>query len=160
MEFAYHLKSNDLFENYFFNTDAADASNVKSVDDVFKPTQTRTRRVTITEIVDENVDWDKLDDDDGVCDEFRNDELKDVDEIFQLLSDVVDDWKLKLEWVVADGLKKMRKSTKEKKMMMKYLPGNKLIGAAKESILMDWRTEFVRTLGKSSTTCNLGSTLV
>ncbi len=36
----------------------------------------------------------------------------------------------------------------EKKMMMKYLPGTKLVGPAKEAILMEWRTEFVKTLGK------------
>ena len=56
MEFAFDLKSNNenLLDNYFFN----DGSNVG---DVFKPTPTRSRRVTITEIVDGNVDWDKLD---------------------------------------------------------------------------------------------------
>jgi hypothetical protein len=26
-----------------------------------------------------------------------------------MLSEVVDDWKLKLEWIVAEGLKKMRR---------------------------------------------------
>ena len=59
MEFAFDLKSNNenLLDNYFFN----DGSNVTSVGDVFKPTPTRSRRVTITEIVDGNVDWDKLD---------------------------------------------------------------------------------------------------
>ncbi len=36
---------------------------------------------------------------------------------------------------------------KEKKMMMKYLPGTKLVGPAKEAILMEWRSEFVKTLG-------------
>jgi len=138
MEFAYDLKnaSDHLFNDYFF-------ANESNVGDVFKPT--RTRRVTITEVVDENVDWDRLDD----GDEFHEEELEDVDEIFQLLSDVVDDWKLKLEWVVAEGLKKMRRSTKEKKTMMKYLPGNKLVGPAKESILLEWKSEFVKTLGST-----------
>jgi hypothetical protein len=78
MEFAYDLKnaSDHLFNDYFF-------ANESNVGDVFKPT--RTRRVTITEVVDENVDWDRLDD----GDEFHEEELEDVDEIFQLLSDVV-----------------------------------------------------------------------
>ena len=67
--------------------------------------------------------------------------------MFQLLNDVVDDWKIKLEWIVAESLKKMRKSGKEKKTMMKYLPGSKLVGPAKEAILMEWRMEFVKTLG-------------
>lgn len=84
------------------------------------------------------------------CDEFHEEELEDTEEIFQLLSDVVDDWKLKLELIVAEGLKKMRKSTKEKKTMMKYLPGNKLVGPAKEAILVDWKSEFVKTLGEFS----------
>lgn len=54
-----------------------------------------------------------------------------------------------MEWIVAEGLKKMRKSGKEKKMMMKYLPGTKLVGPAKEAILMEWRSEFVKTLGST-----------
>jgi hypothetical protein len=39
------------------------------------------------------------------------------------------------------------RSCKEKKTMMKYLPGNKLVGPAKEAILLEWRSEFVKTLG-------------
>ena len=60
MEFAFDLKSNNenLLDNYFFNDGG---SNTVNVGDVFKPTPTRSRRVTITEIVDENVDWEKLD---------------------------------------------------------------------------------------------------
>ena len=59
MEFGFDLKSNNenLLDNYFFN----DGSNTVNVGDVFKPTPTRSRRVTITEIVDGNADWEKLD---------------------------------------------------------------------------------------------------
>ena len=85
-------------------------------------------------------------------DDFHEEELEDVDEMFQLLNEVVDDWKIKLEWIVAESLKKIRKSGKEKKTMMQYLPGKKLVGPAKEDILMEWRTEFVKTLGKSKIT--------
>ena len=45
------------------------------------------------------------------------------DEIFKALDDAVQDWKIKLEVVIGEGLKKLRKSTKDNKMKMKYLPG-------------------------------------
>lgn len=145
MDFSYHLNAeNDrLFNNYYFTN-----KNTQSNDDLSSSsttTTTRTRRVTITEIIDETDDWDVIDAKESLHDE----DLEDVDEMFQTLSDVVDDWKIKLEWIVAEGLKKMRKSCKEKKTMMKYLPGTKLVGPAKESILMEWRSEFVKTLGKT-----------
>jgi hypothetical protein len=145
MDFSYRLNAeNDrLFNNYYFTN-----KNTQSNDDLASTTTTtttRTRRVTITEIIDETDDWDSIDAKESLHDE----DLEDVDEIFQTLSDVVDDWKIKLEWIVAEGLKKMRKSCKEKKTMMKYLPGTKLVGPAKESILMEWRSEFVKTLGKT-----------
>jgi len=144
MDFSYRLNAeNDrLFNNYYFTN-----KNTQSNDDLASSgtTTTRTRRVTITEIIDETDDWDLIDAKESLHDE----DLEDVDEIFQTLSDVVDDWKIKLEWIVAEGLKKMRKSCKEKKTMMKYLPGTKLVGPAKESILMEWRSEFVKTLGKT-----------
>ena len=44
------------------------------------------------------------------------------------LETVVQDWKRKLEVIVAEGLKTIKKTTKERKMMMKYLPGDSLIG--------------------------------
>ena len=45
------------------------------------------------------------------------------EEIFKALDDAVQDWKIKLEVVIGEGLKKLRKSTKDNKMKMKYLPG-------------------------------------
>jgi hypothetical protein len=70
MEFDYDMKSGHAFDDYFF----CDAN----VDPKATP---RTRRVTITEIVDENVvDWDKME----TSDEFREDELEDADEVFQV----------------------------------------------------------------------------
>ena len=53
---------------------------------------------------------------------------KTTDEIFGDLDEVVQDWKKKLESIIADGLKTIKKTTKEKKTMMKYLPGDSLIG--------------------------------
>ena len=46
------------------------------------------------------------------------------DEIFNALDEAVQDWKVKLELAIGDGLKKLRKATKDNKMKMKYLPGN------------------------------------
>ena len=54
--------------------------------------------------------------------------MKTADEVFEVLENVVQDWKKQLEVIVADGLKNMKKTTKEKRMMMKYLPGDGLIG--------------------------------
>jgi maleate cis-trans isomerase len=34
------------------------------------------------------------------------------------------DWRVRLEWVVAESLRKMRRTTREKRTMMKYLPGD------------------------------------
>ena len=44
--------------------------------------------------------------------------------MFNELDGLVADWKKRLEFIVADGLKKIKRSTKEKKTMMKYLPGD------------------------------------
>ena len=54
--------------------------------------------------------------------------MKTTEEIFEDLETVVQDWKRKLEVIVAEGLKTIKKTTKERKMMMKYLPGDSLIG--------------------------------
>ena len=87
------------------------------------------------------------------------------DEIFKALDDAVQDWKIKLEVVIGEGLKKLRKSTKDNKMKMKYLPGrtstrtilnclikkschigescgNKKLSSAKNAIVKDWTDEF------------------
>ncbi len=55
--------------------------------------------------------------------------------------------------IVGEGLKKLRRNGKEKKAMMKYLPGedgnnssNKRLVEARAEILREWKTEFGRTL--------------
>ena len=58
----------------------------------------------------------------------QEEKMKTTDEVFEELETVVQDWKKQLEVIVADGLKNIKKTTKEKKMMMKYLPGDGLIG--------------------------------
>ena len=54
--------------------------------------------------------------------------MKPTEEVFEDLENVVQDWKKKLEVIVAEGLRAIKKTTKEKKLMMKYLPGDGLIG--------------------------------
>ena len=67
--------------------------------------------------------------DPGCFEEYEPEEImKSTEEIFETLDNVVLDWKKKLEVIVAEGLKTIKKTTKEKKMMMKYLPGDGLIG--------------------------------
>merc|ERR1712088_880585 len=73
--------------------------------------------------------------------------MGETEEVFQILDDVVQDWKIKLECVVGDGLKKLRKAGKEKKSMIKYLPGehshvSKKLGVPKAAIMKDWKTDF------------------
>ena len=84
----------------------------------------RIRKVTITEIEDEK-EW-NWPDPGTLVEEDAKDIIieKTTEEIFDELENVVQDWKKKLEFVVADGLKKIKRSTKEKKTMMKYLPGD------------------------------------
>ena len=88
----------------------------------------RIRKVTITEIEnDQEWDWPET----GCLDQTQSDAVlttKTTNEIFNGLDDVVQNWKEKLESIVADGLKTIKKTTKEKKTMMKYLPGDSLIG--------------------------------
>jgi len=109
----------------------------------------RIRKVTITEIEDEN-EWTWPDpclfEDDNIIIE------KTTEEIFEELENVVQDWKSKLEFVVAEGLKKIKRSTKEKKMMMKYLPGegtvkgSKSIEKARGQILAEWKDEINKAI--------------
>ena len=49
--------------------------------------------------------------------------------------------------IIGEGLKKLRKASKEKKMMMKYLPGDRRINAAKKDIAKDWKIEFQKGFG-------------
>merc|ERR1719273_2435935 len=93
---------------------------------------------TITEITNDG-------DDLGEFDQAAGD--IDVDELNEAFENVIDDWKLKMEVIIGDGLKKLRKSNKEKKLMMKYLPGEKKIQAAKQSIAKDWKIDFQKTFG-------------
>jgi len=106
----------------------------------------RIRRVTITEIVDEKeVEWPENSPKNETFEEIITE--KNTKEIFDELENVVQAWKKKLEIVVADGLRTIKQSTKEKKMMMKYLPGegtmpgSKYIKSAKCQILTDWRDD-------------------
>lgn len=92
---------------------------------------------------------------------------KTTDEVFAALEDVVTDWKIKLEVVVGDGLKKIKKASREKKSMMKHLPGdgvkkgNAVISKAKEEILNDWKAEVAKTVKETHNKLNeLGNTKV
>jgi len=114
----------------------------------------RIRKVTITEIED-GMDWNWPDP--GNMDE-ENDftehgvKEKTTDEVFNILDNVVQDWKIKLEIMIADGLKKIKKTTKEKKAMMKYLPGegtptgSRILKRAKESIIQDWTADITKAM--------------
>merc|ERR1711953_1176595 len=111
----------------------------------------RIRKVTITEIEnDQEWNWP----DPGSFEEQETPEViaKTTDEVFDELEDVVQDWKKKLEVIVADGLKTIKKTTKEKKTMMKYLPGDSLIGGssatlrARAQILSEWRDDINKAI--------------
>jgi len=119
----------------------------------------RIRKVTITEIEDEN-EWTWPDP--CLFEEDMSNIIieKTTEEIFEELENVVQDWKSKLELVVADGLKKIKRSTKEKKMMMKYLPGegtvkgSKSIEKAKGQILAEWKDEINQAINATHTKLN------
>ena len=128
----------------------------------------RIRKVTITEIEDEE-DWSWPDP--GNLEEKEDiDEVvieKTTDEVFAALEDVVTDWKIKLEVVVGDGLKKIKRASREKKAMMKHLPGDQVqkgsgvLVKAKEEILNDWKKEVARTVKETHNKLNdLGTTKV
>ena len=129
----------------------------------------RIRKVTITEIED-NEDWSwpdpgNLEEKEDIIDEVVIE--KTTDEVFAALEDVVTDWKIKLEVVVGDGLKKIKKASREKKAMMKHLPGDQVqkgsgvLVKAKEEILNDWKKEVARTVKETHNKLNdLGTTKV
>ena len=132
----------------------------------------RIRKVTITEI-EEGQDWSWPDPGniEDIIDESEDiDEViieKTTEEVFAALEDVVTDWKIKLEVVVGDGLKKIKKASKEKKAMMKHLPGDGVqkgsgvLVKAKEEILNDWKKEVARTVKDTHNKLNdLGTTKV
>ena len=116
---------------------------------------TRARKVTITEITEDNDDWSLISNDgseDGLDMEGPS---KTTEEAFKMFDDLVQDWKSKLEVIVGEGLKKLRKNGREKKLMMKYLPGdnakkvNARIAESKTAIYKDWRIEFNKIMGQS-----------
>merc|ERR1712172_396782 len=133
----------------------------------------RIRKVTITEIED-GQDWSwpdpgNIEDIDGTTEEDIDKVIieKTTDEVFAALEDVVTDWKIKLEVVVGDGLKKIKKASREKKAMMKHLPGDGVqkgsgvLLKAKEEILNDWKKEVARTVKDTHNKLNdLGTTKV
>ena len=129
----------------------------------------RIRKVTITEIEDvEDWSWPdpgNLEEKEDYIDEVVIE--KTTDEVFAALEDVVTDWKIKLEVVVGDGLKKIKKASREKKAMMKHLPGDQVqkgsgvLVKAKEEILNDWKKEVARTVKETHNKLNdLGTTKV
>ena len=129
----------------------------------------RIRKVTITEIEDvEDWSWPdpgNLEEKEDIIDEVVIE--KTTDEVFAALEDVVTDWKIKLEVVVGEGLKKIKKASREKKAMMKHLPGDQVqkgsgvLVKAKEEILNDWKKEVARTVKETHNKLNdLGTTKV
>ena len=87
---------------------------------------TRGRKVTITEITDNDLGfgddpWTM--DDNSSSSSSDEDTMIDAEEGFLLLDELVQEWKVRLESIVGDGLKKLRKNSKEKRLMAKYLPG-------------------------------------
>lgn len=120
----------------------------------------RIRRVTITEIDNEEqeLNWTKK----GKENDKTEEEVieKTTDEIFAALDDVVTDWKIKLEVIVGDGLKKIKKASREKKAMMKYLPGDQAksgsstLVKAKADILNDWKVEVAKTVKETHNKLN------
>ncbi len=62
MDFSFGWNRSDeekLFNNYYFNKRSDDDDTIRVKDEL--KTTTRTRRVTITEIIDENEDWNLVD---------------------------------------------------------------------------------------------------
>jgi len=113
----------------------------------------RTRRVTISEITaEEDNEWMMVQDTDSTDtissggSSSEDESILTTDEIFQILDESVQDWKTNLEVAVGEGLKKLRKSTKDSKLKIKYLPGesvgNKKLIAPKNLVLKEWKDEF------------------
>merc|ERR1712226_1741004 len=105
----------------------------------------RIRKVTITEIED-GQDWSWPDP--GNIEDII-DESEDIDEV--IIEKTTEEVFAALEDVVGDGLKKIKKASKEKKAMMKHLPGDGVqkgsgvLVKAKEEILNDWKKEVAKT---------------
>jgi len=93
------------------------------------------KKCTITEITDDDFE-----------DYFEEDDIN-VEELSKAFDNVIEDWKIKMEVIIGEGLKKLRKSHKERKLMMKYLPGDRKIFAAKQAIAKDWKIDFQKGFG-------------
>jgi len=93
------------------------------------------KKCTITEITDEDFE-----------DYFEEDDIN-VEELSKAFDNVIEDWKIKMEVIIGEGLKKLRKSHKERKLMMKYLPGDRKVFAAKQAIAKDWKIDFQKGFG-------------
>merc|ERR1711936_971666 len=93
------------------------------------------KKCTITEIIDDDFE-----------DNFEEDDIN-VDELSKAFDNVIEDWKIKMEVIIGEGLKKLRKSHKERKLMMKYLPGDRKVFAAKQAIAKDWKIDFQKGFG-------------
>lgn len=116
----------------------------------------RIRKVTITEIENEE-EWNWPDP--GCFEEADPEEpeetMKPTEEVFEDLEYVVQDWKKKLEVIVAEGLRTIKKTTKEKKLLMKYLPGDGLIGGsnatlkARCQILTEWKDDITSAINST-----------
>jgi len=110
----------------------------------------RIRKVTITEIENEE-EWSWPDP--GCFEEYEPEtKMKSTEEVFEVLDNVVQDWKKQLEVIVAEGLKTIKKTTREKKMKMKYLPGDGLIGGsnatlqARCEIISEWKNDITAAI--------------
>jgi len=93
------------------------------------------KKCTITEIIDDDFE-----------DYFEQDDIN-VDDLSKAFDNVVEDWKIKMEVIIGEGLKRLRKSHKERKLMMKYLPGDRKIFAAKQDIAKNWKIDFQKGFG-------------
>jgi len=143
-------EQHSLIDDLFFGFEAPNLTELMSgvaAEQVEEERGGRTRRVTITEIAaDEENEWLMVADENQSGSDESEPEVMNTDEIFQMLDESVQDWKMNLEVVVGDGLKRLRKATKESKLKTKYLPGetvgNKKLVAPKNQILNEWREEY------------------
>ena len=112
----------DVFDTYNYGYSDDQNGDIP----LLKTSSKRTRKVTISEITDDEFSLDESSGSD-------HDEDLDADELYKAFETVVEDWKIKMEVIIGDGLKKLRKSNKDRKLMMKYLPEQK--GKDQASIL-------------------------
>ena len=133
-------------------TERDDSVDITSYDTCLMEEQplsrSRTRKVTITEFTENNGDWAMIDN--TVEDFYEEPIMINMEEAFEMLDELVQGWKGKLEDIIGNGLKQLRKNNKEKKLMMKYLPGeSENIQQAKIDIFKDWKIRFNKTIGET-----------